>query len=91
MSENRVRQITVKPRLIANKLNLQYGRTGADTVTLPSRKHPSPTFDLCRRGGDRPRFVGLGSQGSKSGLGDQMGLGVEGIVDGGAAGEEPLG
>ena len=45
----------------------------------------------CRHGGGRPRLVGLGAQGSKSGSGDQMGLEVEGVVDGGVAGEEPLG
>ena len=45
----------------------------------------------CRHGGGWPRLVGLGAQGSKSGSGDQVRLSVEGVVNDGVAGEEPLG
>ena len=45
----------------------------------------------CRRGGSDPRRVGLGSEETKRGAGDQVTLVVEGVVDGGVGGEESLG
>lgn len=44
-----------------------------------------------RRGGSRPSAIGRGSEEAKRGSGDQVTLDVEGIVDGGVGGEEPLG
>jgi hypothetical protein len=43
------------------------------------------------RGGRRPRLVSLGPKLAKGGSADQVGLGVEDVVDDGVGGEDPLG
>jgi len=52
---------------------------------------PSPPLSSGRLGRFRPRLMGAGPELAKAWAGDQMGLQVEGVVDGGMAGEEALG
>jgi hypothetical protein len=48
-------------------------------------------LSLCRDGRRRPRQIGFGSEETKGGSADHMTLKIEGVVDGGVSGEEPLG
>ncbi len=76
----------------ARGVKLGYPQLGADKLTWPSPKWALPLpLQSRRHGGERPRPVSPGSQGSKSGSGDQMRLGIEGVVDSCVAGQEPLG
>jgi hypothetical protein len=59
------------------------------TLTRPKREAPYPAVGSGRCGRRRPRRVGLGPEAAEGWPGDQVGLDVEGVVDGGVAGEEP--
>jgi transposase len=64
------------------------GMSGKPAAAVRSR--PSARRS-CGRGRCRPRRLGLGPELPEGGSADQMALDVEGIVDGGMGGEEPLG
>jgi hypothetical protein len=66
----------------------QWGMSGKPAAAVRSR--PSARRS-CGRGRCRPRRLCLGPELPEGGSADQMALDVEGIVDGGMGGEEPLG
>jgi len=54
-------------------------------------RSPARTHSSGGRGGGGPRLVSRGSELPEGRSADQVGLGVEGVVDGGVCGQEPLG
>jgi len=69
---------------------LLYRHVGTDTLSRPGRKDPSPTLGSGGDGRGFPCPVSPGAQDPETWSGDQVGLQIEGVVDGGVAGEEPL-
>jgi hypothetical protein len=66
-------------------------RRGAVRLTYPAREGPDPRWRLYSGGRRRPCLMRRRSEDAEGGSGDQVLLDVEGIVDGGVCGEEPLG
>ena len=64
---------------------------GTDTLSRPGRTCPSPTLGSGGDGRGFPCPVRPGTQDPETWSGDQVGLDIERVVDGGVAGKEPLG
>ena len=61
---------------------------GTDTLSQPGRRSPSCFIGSGGYRRNLPRPISLGSQAPKSSSGNEMGLDIEGVVDGGVSGEE---
>jgi hypothetical protein len=68
-----------------------YEIPGTVGLTHPEHGSPVPTLMSRARGGRRSRPMGLRPEQAKGGSTDQVGLGIEGVVDNGMGGEESLG